>query len=281
MHTPVLLQQAITALEVQPGKKYIDCTVGEGGHLAELLNQGGVVLGIDWDDTQVAKNKAKFEGKNVTFAVGNYADVEQIAKDNGFDQVDGVLFDLGLSMIQLSEGERGFSYKQLDDPIDMRIGASLENSAQDVLNTYSEEELYNVFAKYSEDLDSEVIAQTVVNTRKLHPIETVGDFVKITKKALENCHQRHQHDLNRTLTRVFQALRIVVNDEFKNIKEGLQGAMNVLNPQGRVAIISFHSLEDRIIKQFIREHHLTEVQTIKGDRELAFERSAILRIIEK
>ena len=281
MHTPVLLRQVIEALNVHSNGLYIDATLGEGGHFIEMVNKKAKVLGIDWDAQQI-KNLGKIISidKGI-FAVGNYANVEQIAKSYDFLPVDGVLFDLGLSMAQLSESGRGFSYKALQDPLDMRIGNVGEETAADFLNRSSKDELYDIFAKYSEDLDSAIIAEEVIGKRKGNRIVTVKDFVQIVHSALGHCHQHKEHTVNKTLTRVFQALRIIVNDEFNNIRKGLAGAVAILKPEGRVAIISFHSLEDRVIKQFVREHGLKVVKTIKGDKELAFERSATLRVFSK
>jgi 16S rRNA (cytosine1402-N4)-methyltransferase len=277
MHTPVLLQNAVDALNVHEGGLYIDATLGEAGHFSELIKRGGKVLGIDWDQTQVNKAAEMFKTDKAQFVFGNYADIEEIARSKNFFPVDGVLFDLGLSMAQLREGNRGLSFKKTDEPLDMRINIEEEMTAADFLNTASEDELYEVFAKYSEDLDSQVIAHEVV-TRKRN-IQTVGDITDVVRAAFQHCSQHHQHDLNRTLTRIFQALRIVVNKEFENIKKGLNGAVQILKPDGVIAIISFHSAEDRIIKQFVRENGLKAVETVKGNKELSFERSATLRII--
>ncbi len=280
MHIPVLLQSALDSLAVHEGGRYIDATLGEGGHLKEIIKRGGTVLGIDWDKNQIETLKPLISGDQVTFAFGNYANIETIAKENKFFPVDGVLLDLGLSMAQLSKGGRGFSYKQLSDPLDMRIGDDYEQTASDLMNSLNEQELYSIFAKYSEDLDSQIIAKTIVEKRVRHEITTVEDFKKIVELALHICSQRHQHDLNKTLSRVFQALRIVVNNEFENIKSGLKGAAAILKDDGKIAIISFHSLEDRIIKQSIRESGLVLEKVIKGNRELSYERSAILRVIK-
>ncbi|MEO6508486.1 MAG: 16S rRNA (cytosine(1402)-N(4))-methyltransferase RsmH [Patescibacteria group bacterium] len=278
MHTPVLLKQALENLQIQPGGKYIDATLGEGGHLREIEKKGGIVLGIDWDSAQVERLSSQIDSKNIKLVQGNYGNIESIAKENGFEQVDGVLFDLGLSMEQLNSGKKGFSYKKEDELLDMRIGDDTDETAADLLNTLTVDSLYDVFAKYSEDLDSKIIAETVVEMRKKRRFERVGDLVRAVRVAQKNCQQKHQHTVNSTMARIFQALRVQLNNEFENIRNGLEGALRITKKNGRVEVITFHSLEDRVVKQFVRSKNLVSEQ-IKGDKEISFERSATLRII--
>ncbi len=279
MHTPVLLKEAVDSLDVYQGGKYIDATLGEGGHLQEIARRGGIVLGIDWDRTQVERLKDKLHIDNLNLVTGNYANIEQIASEADFTPVDGVLFDLGLSMEQLSSSKRGFSYKQLNDPLDMRIGSDKVETAADILNYYNAEALYELFAKYSEELDSKHIAEVITEQRIKKRLETVGDLVEIVELALKTCRNKHQHDKLRTLSRIFQALRIVVNSEFENIRKGLQEAVRITKKGGKVAIITFHSLEDRVAKQFIRINGLKSQEIVKGKKDLSYERSATLRVI--
>jgi 16S rRNA (cytosine1402-N4)-methyltransferase len=279
MHTPVLLQEAVESLDIHKGGMYIDATLGEGGHFQEMVNKGGTVLGIDWDNIQVQKMASQLQSSSSKVVTGNYADIENIATQNAFSPVDGVLFDLGLSMEQLNTGKKGFSYKHPEEPLDMRIGSDTEQTAADLLNTLNKESLYNVFAKYSEELDSLLIASAVEKTRSSRPYETVEDLVNTVQKALKSCPQKHVHMLNKTLARIFQSLRIVVNNEFENIRKGLEGSLKITKKNGRVSIITFHSLEDRVVKQFIRAKQLKFEEIVKGNPELSYEKSATLRVI--
>lgn len=282
MHTPVLLQKAIEYLNVKPGGKYIDATVGEGGHL-ELINRlGGTVLGIDWDAAQAQSLQLKFQNnKDIVIACGNYAHIESIAGEHGFTQVDGVLFDFGLSMKQLFESGKGFSFQHDEDPLDMRLNEELEKKASDIINSSSVSELYEIFAKFAEEFHSISIAEGIVRARIGRRMDRVRDLKKVIDYALKQCTVKHPHPNRQTYARIFQALRIAVNKEFENIKSGLAGSLKVINPEGRIVVISFHSLEDRIVKQFVREKGLHELSkhVIKGDRELSFERSAKMRVI--
>lgn len=270
MHHAVLLQSVIDSLVIKPDGKYIDATVGEGGHLIEIAKRAKQVLGIDWDEKQIQNQRAKNKDQNnIKLVTGNFADIEKIAKDNGFFPADGVLFDLGLSMEQLESSGRGFSYKKIYEPLDMRIDINEELKATDLINSLSEQKLYELFAKNSEELNSRGIAQNIVRRRTLKKIGTVGDLVKIVDRPAR--------------PRIFQALRIAVNHEFDNLQKGLEGAVNLLGPKGRVAVITFHSLEDRIVKRFIRKNGLQELtkHVITGDKSLRYERSAHLRVFQK
>lgn len=277
MHTPVLLKAAIEGLNVKPGGKYIDATFGEGGHSLEILNKGGDVLGIEADERQYQISKIKYQNyilnsKNLILIRNNFKNIEEIAKENGFEEADGVLFDLGLSMRQLNESGRGFSYKKPEEPLDMRLDLKQELTASQILNNKSKEEIYELLIKNSEELNSWKIAEAIVETRKSKEIKKVGDLVNILAKV--------GLDDERTKARVFQALRIEVNDEFENLKKGLNGALNILKREGRIVVITFHSLEDRIVKRFIKNAGLKQVnKKIKEKTENKFERSAKLRVI--
>ncbi len=277
MHTPVLLQQAVEALAVKPDGKYIDATLGEGGHLLEIIKLNGRVLGIDADLKQIQNLESRIKNLNgIKLVYGNFAEIEKIAKENNFFPVDGVIFDLGLSMRQLNEGKKGLSYRMADEKLDMRLNPDIGESASDVLNIYNEEALYEIFSKYSEDLNSRIIAKEVVKERINKKIMTVGQLTEIINKVVGD-------DKNRSAARIFQALRIFVNNELENLKKGLDGARKVLKKDGRIIVISFHSLEDRIVKQFVRDNNLNLInkKVIKGNQKLKFERSAKLRIINK
>ncbi len=243
-HKPVMVTEVIEGLDVDAGKKYIDATTGGGGHAVEIEKRGGKVLGIDQDPEAVEFAKQNFKGKIVR---GNFRDIEKIAKDNGFDQVDGILFDLGVSSHQIDTPERGFSYRYLQAPLDLRMDPEQGVSARDYINKLSEEELYEIFATYGEEKLARSIAGAFVGTRRERPLTTVGDVVEIVSLAVRDARARTS-----TLARVFQALRIAVNDELGALKVGLRGAGEVLGSGGRLVVISYHSLEDRIVKREIR-----------------------------
>src|SRR3989339_1890104 len=241
MHTPVLLDQVIEALQVKKDGLYVDATFGEGGYSEAILEKKGKVLGVDLDKEQISN--FKFQISNLKLVQGNFGDIEKIARENNFFPVDGVVFDLGLSMKQISQSGRGFSFKKLNEPLDMRMDTNFEMTAKYLLNHLSKEELFDVFAKNSEEINSEKIAHEIIIKRQFKKLETVGDLVNCIDKAVG------KQD-NNTYKRIFQALRIQVNDEFENLKRGLIGATNVIKNDGKIAIVTFHSLEDRIVKNF-------------------------------
>ena len=293
MHTPVLLQKVINSLDIKPGGLYIDATYGEGGHAIEISKRGGKVLAIDADFDQVKSQNSKVSdvtvgvrpptinvgasdksSEKIKLVRGNFKDIEEIAKENGFYPVDGVLFDLGLSMQQINESGRGFSYKKLEEPLDMRLDQASQKTASDIINSFSQKELYEIFTKNSEELNSRSISQAIVRARKVRPINQVGDLIRIIDLVLK------AHD-EKVYKRIFQALRIEVNDEFINLQKGLTGAVKILKNTGRIVVISFHSLEDRIVKQFIRNQGLKEInkKVILGKKSLSYEKSAKMRVI--
>ncbi len=273
MHTPVLLKSVLENLLIKKDGLYIDATAGEGGYIKEIIKKKGRVLAIDWDKNQVEKLKKQFTNK-VKIILGNFADIEQIVKENDFHRVDGIIFDLGLSMDQLNKSDKGFSYKNLDEELDMRISDQLDKKANDLINKLSFEELYRVFVKNAEEIYSKEIAKTIVSERKYKKIIFVKDLIKIIDKSLKE----KKINKEKVYRRVFQALRIEVNHEFENLRRGLEGSLNILKKTGRILVISFHSLEDRIVKNFIKEKELKEVlkKPITGTQR--FERSAKLRI---
>lgn len=279
MHRPVLLQQAIENLNVKPGGLYIDATFGEGGHAIEIIKQGGKVLGIDLDQYQISHStssgQANIKDKNLKLVQGNFKNIEKIAKENDFCPVDGILLDLGLSMNQIANSGRGFSFKNIEENLDMRIDKNLETTASDLINSLSEDELYEVFAKYSEDLNSRIIAKEIVYRRHEKKVEKVKDLLQMIDQALKAKDER-------TYRRIFQALRMAVNAENENLKIVLQGAIKILKKGGRLIVITFHSLEDRIVKNFIRENNLDKInkKIIKSNSGWRFERSAKMRVIE-
>ena len=275
MHTPVLLTQVIEALEVRKDGLYVDATFGEGGYSQAILNKGGKVLAVDLDENQLIGSRVNGL-TGLKLVQGNFGDIEKIARENNFFPVDGVVFDLGLSMRQISQSGRGFSYKKLNEPLDMRMNLRTEITAKYLLNHLSEGELFEVFAKNSEEINSQKIAHEVIIKRQFKKLETVGDLVNCIDKAVG------KQD-NNTYKRIFQALRIQVNDEFENLKRGLIGATNVIKNDGKIAVVTFHSLEDRIVKNFSKTVgiKLSDKKPIMNKRGRNFEKSAKLRLIIK
>jgi 16S rRNA (cytosine1402-N4)-methyltransferase len=278
-HTPVFLKEVIEGLKVKEGGKYIDATIGGGGHGVEIVKRGGKLLGIDADSDALEFAKEKLEVKLIH---RNFRDIEQIAKTNGFEKVDGILFDLGVSSHQLDTPARGFSYRFPDAPLDMRLSDTTSVTASDIVNTYSEEELYEIFARFGEEQLARPLAHALVGARHMKAIVTTGDLINVISRLVSD-----QNHLSATLSRIFQAIRIVVNDELGALKAGLAGAAHILQPGGRIAVISFHSLEDRIVKQFLQGASWTAVTKrpmVASDDEVARNpraRSAKLRIGER
>ncbi len=272
MHTSVFLEEAVEALNVENGKKYIDATFGEGGHARQIQSKGGIVLGIDADKIQATKEK------EIKVVNGNYGDIRQIAEEHDFIPVAGILFDFGLSMVQLKTGGKGLSYKNNDEPLDMRLGENGQTAAE-YLNSALPEQLVEDITKYSEDLVSNRIAHRIVRYRSEKQMETVGDL----KKVIDDATGMHGRALEKTYARIFQAVRIIVNDELTQIRRGLEGAYEILEDGGRIVIISFHSIEDRVVKAFVRSKGFKQQRIpVQKNRKLqTFERSATLRVIEK
>lgn len=254
-HKPVLLQEILDFLKVSKGKKYIDATLGGGGHTWEILKHGGIVLGIDHDQDAIShvegeiKNSQFRLGEDLIIVKGNFRDIDEIAHLKGFENISGILFDLGVSSHQIGMGERGFSF-QKDAVLDMRMDKELGVTAADLLNVLSKKELYELFTKFGEEPRARAISNIIVESRRVRPIKTTEDLVGIIAKGygrtIESLSPAHRANLAK---RVFQALRIVVNDEINNLQKALEKAPGLLEKGGKIAIISFHSLEDRIVKK--------------------------------
>lgn len=274
MHTPVLLQDVIDLLSVHDGAKYIDATAGEGGHIDAFLKLGAYVLAIDRDERQIASlsNRYKQESRLI-LDTANFVDIGSIAKRYGFFPVEGILFDLGVSLIQLESYGLGLSYRKSEESLDMRLSKNMTVSAKDILNEYSEDELYEFIARNSEEPHAKIIARSIVAERTLNKLEKVGQLISVIDRSL------NKKDTG-VYARVFQALRIEVNDEIINLKQGLAEAIQLLGPEGKIAVISFHSIEDRIVKQFIKSMQLEQLtkHVISGKERRSFERSAKLRV---
>lgn len=278
MHTPVFLKEVVEEFEPIKGKKIIDATFGEGGHTRALLEKGAKVLGIDIDPEQIKAGKRNFDRylkeKSLILVQGNFANIEKIAEKYGFKESDGVIFDLGLSVAQLYEG-RGFSYKQLNEPLDLRWNKRFKNTAGDLLNFLSFEELYEVIASYAEEPFSREIVEEIVTRRRKKKFKKVKDLVEIVEAVVPKKY------LDKSLRRIFQALRMVVNNETFNLEKALKGSLKVVKKGGKIVVISFHSIEDRIVKRFIKQKNLFLEKKLGIDkrRDKTFERTARLRVI--
>ena len=252
-HMPVLRDEAIAALLPRAGGRYIDGTFGGGGHTRELLAAcapDGVVLALDADPAAIARAEALRADSSLDARLipvqGNFADMAQIARAHGLAPVDGVLLDLGLSSFQLDAPERGFAFR-LDGPLDMRFDPTRGVPASELINTLPETELADLIWRFGEEQGSRRIARAVVRERGSAPIESTAQLAAIVERALGGRRGRDTHPATRT----FQALRIATNDELRVLETALQGAVDVLAPGGRLAVIAFHSLEDRQVKRFI------------------------------
>lgn len=247
-HKSVLLDETIEGLNIREGKIYLDGTLGGAGHSREILKRlkgSGLLIGIDQDieALEVAKERLS-DYKNVEFFNLNYINFEKALDELGIDKIDGVLLDIGVSSYQFDNPERGFSYR-FDAPLDMRMDQDLEISAKDIVNTYSESEITRIIKDYGEEKWASRIAKFVVEERKKKDIQTTYELVEIIKNAIPASARRNgPHPAKRT----FQALRIEVNRELDVLKDSIERFVHRLNPGGRIAIITFHSLEDRIVK---------------------------------
>ena len=305
-HKSVLLHECIENLNIKPDGIYVDGTLGLGGHSMEIAKQltTGRLIAIDQDETAIERSKARLApwAERITFVHGNFRSLGKILDDLGIDRVNGMLFDLGVSSPQLDEAERGFSY-MADAPLDMRMDQSAPVTAWTVVNTWPERELVRILRDYGEERYANRIAGNIVRAREKKPVETTLELVDIIKSAMPGAALREkQHPAKRS----FQAIRIAVNDELAAVREMMDTAPDKLRTGGRLCVISFHSLEDRIVKAGIarREHGCTcpreapvctcgFVQTLRsvsrkpilpGEEELASNpraRSAKLRVAER
>lgn len=250
-HKPVLFEETIESLGIRPDGTYIDGTAGGGGHSGAILERltTGKLLSIDRDPDAIAVVRArlsKYPGSIV--AMGNFSEMDRIAAEHGISSVDGVLLDIGVSSFQLDTAERGFSYHS-DAPLDMRMSKS-GTSAADLVNTLSWQQLAEIISRYGEDKSAARIAKGIVAAREKKPIETTAELAEIVRESVPAAVRRAEgHPARRT----FQALRIAVNGELDALQAGLRAAFGLLKPGGRLAVITFHSLEDRIVKQTFRQ----------------------------
>lgn len=246
-HTSVLLEEAVHALHVTPGKRFVDGTLGGGGHTSEILQKGGEVLGIDRDENAIGYvteiHKTAIAEQRLRLVKGNFSELETIVTNEDFFPLSGILLDLGVSSYQFDTSERGFSFMK-EAQLDMRMDRALNVTAKDLVNGLTKLELKELFEKLGEERFARIIADVIVRKREKRPIETTSDLADLIKYAVP----RGKNDIH-PATRVFQALRIAVNDELNALRSVLPQAVKILEHRGRLVVISFHSLEDRIVKQ--------------------------------
>lgn len=251
-HKAVLLNEAIEALRVKSGEKYIDATLGAGNHSFEILKRGGKVLAIDLDDDAINFVKTRFEQEikdsNLVLAKGNFAQIEEIALLHNFRAVSGILFDLGVSSHQIDSAERGFSFLR-EGPLDMRMDKSSSISAEILVNLLGKGELYELFNRLGQESRSRAISSSIISSRRVRAIKTTGELLEAVKRAYGIRGELSDYQKNMIGQKVFQALRIAVNSELQNLESALPKAILLLEKGGRMAVISFHSLEDGIVKK--------------------------------
>lgn len=249
-HTPVLVEETLSLLLTSVRGIYVDATLGGGGHaeaILKRLDSEGRLIGLDADEDAIAAASHRLAGfgDRLIARRSNFRNLRNVIVECGIEGVEGVLFDLGVSSYQLDEPSKGFSYRS-DSPLDMRMDRTESLSAREVVNDYDEDKLSEILRTYGEERQARRIARAIISSRTAKPLETGNDLARIVKELIGD------RFLVKTLSRVFQAIRIEVNGELQNLKEGLSGAVDLLNPGGRMAVISYHSLEDRIVKDTMK-----------------------------
>lgn len=254
-HKSVLLNETIDGLNIKPDGIYVDGTLGGGGHAYEVcrrLGEKGSIIGIDQDAAAIEAASARLKdfGEKVTIVRSNYCDMKSKLHELGIDKVDGIVLDLGVSSYQLDTAERGFSYRE-DAPLDMRMDTRQKMTARDIVNDYTEADLYRVIRDYGEDKFAKNIAKHIVQARAVKPVETTAELSEIIRASIPMKFQKKSgHPAKRT----FQAIRIELNRELDVLRDSLDDMVDLLNPGGRLCIITFHSLEDRIVKSAFRKN---------------------------
>ena len=256
VHIPVLQKEVIKYLEPKPNENLIDCTIGEAGHTLAILEKNGPrgkVLGIDQDPEMIKNIECRISNieykKRLILVCDNFANLEEIVKKENFKLVKGILFDLGMSSWHLEKSGRGFSFLKRE-PLDMRYNPESPLTAEKIVNYWSAPEIEKILREYGQESFAREIAKNIIEFRKIKPIKTTSLLVELVKKAVP---KRFHHKKLHPATKTFQALRIAVNDELNNLEKGLSQALETLESGGRLAVISFHSLEDRIVKNFLQE----------------------------
>ena len=254
-HKSVLLNETIEGLNIKPDGIYVDGTLGGGGHAYEVcrrLGEKGSIVGIDQDAAAIEAASARLKdfGEKVTIVRSNYCDMKSKLHELGIDKVDGIVLDLGVSSYQLDTAERGFSYRE-DAPLDMRMDQRQSRTAADIVNGYEEKELYRIIRDYGEDKFAKNIAKHIVAARQQSPIRTTGELTEIIRQSIP---MKMQVTGGHPAKRTFQAIRIELNRELDVLRESLDGMIDLLDDGGRICIITFHSLEDRIVKTIFRKN---------------------------
>jgi len=253
-HIPIMLDEVIEGLDIKPDGIYVDGTLGGGGHsyeIAKRLVSGGRLIGIDQDEAAIKAAGARLSGfgDRVTIVRSNYAQMVSVLQSLGIEQVDGILLDLGVSSHQLDNAERGFSYME-DAPLDMRMDRRQEKTAGDIVNFYSQAELTRIIRDYGEDKFAAKIAAKIIGFRENKPVETTGELAEIIKSAIP---MKYRLTGGHPAKRTFQAIRIELNRELEILEESIEGMLDTLSDRGRMAVITFHSLEDRIVKSAFKK----------------------------
>jgi len=256
IHTPVMLKEVLDYLNLRPGLTIVDATVGTGGHSLAILERIGCegrLIGIDRDaeSLDIARERLKDYSGNSEFVYGNFSDINNILKDLNVERIDGILFDLGISSFQLQNAERGFSF-QSEGPLDMRLDRSSYISAYDLLNNLNEEEISNLLWTFGQERWHNRIAHILVKERERHPISTTLELSNIVINAIPDRYRRYHYRIH-PATRTFQAVRIAVNRELESLEQALTKSIGLLRKTARISVISFHSLEDRVVKLTFRK----------------------------
>ena len=289
LHIPVLKKEVIEYLNVKENLNYIDATIGEGGHAIEILKRNapqGKLLGIDWDPEilkEAEKNLKEFK-KRIILVNDNFKNIKKVVKEKKFKKIKGILFDLGVSFWHIEKSKRGFSFRK-DEPLDLRYCPHEYFPAREIINLYPEEAIEKILKEFGEEKEAKRIARAIVKARQKEPILSAKKLGEIVKKAKIKKEKLHP------ATKTFLALRVFLNEEIENLKEGLKSAFEILEKGGRLVVISFHSLEDREVKNFFREKEktgeakvLTKKPVVPSFEEILKNprsRSARLRALEK
>lgn len=288
VHIPVMLDEVIEYLDLKPGDRFLDCTLGAAGHsssIGKVLGMEGTLVGVDQDDEilEIArKNLEDFEGR-LHFCRMNFEHIDKVPEQTGVEGFEGILFDLGVSSLQLDTPERGFSF-QSDAPLDMRMDKRSDVTAATIINSWPEQDLADMFREYGQEYAGAKIASWIVQDRVKKPFESTLELAGLIKRA----KRAKGHQRINPATKAFQALRIAVNRELDVLPRALEKAVDLLAPSGRIAVISFHSLEDRMVKRFFKQHKDLKVLTKKivaasfeESRQNKRARSAKLRVAQK
>lgn len=285
LHKPVMVEEVIRLMNVKPGGFYLDCTLGSGGHSLAILERSspnGYLVGIDRDPTAISRAEevlSRYKGR-FTLILGNFVCLSELISKTGIERFDGILFDLGVSSMQLEDPMRGFSFNK-DGPLDMRMDPDISLTAHQVVNTFPLDELENIFKDLGEEPFAHKIAKAIVEYRRKKEIASTKELSEIVSSVVRRRGKIHP------ATKVFMALRIYINGELENLKKALTQAVSLLKPGGRLCVISYHSLEDRIVKNFFREsgEKIITTSVIKPTKEEILSnrkaRSAKLRGLEK